>query len=207
MPARSVPKITPISCLARGRLCPLSEVAGFNALLRTARVVRQFQLKTYLQGNPVMRLLVSGVLSICLSACGSGSDDYASSYAETVAASEEAADAAEEARQAVYEQAGADSDGTGADPDQVDSADVEDTGDYSCTQDCSGHEAGVAWAQENDLSDESECGGRSQSFIEGCEAFARDRQEQADQHAQEAATEAADSAEVDYSEGSDFATE
>lgn len=50
---------------------------------------------------------------------------------------------------------------------------------YGCTQDCSGHEAGVAWASENDLRDPSECGGRSRSFIEGCEAYTEALQEAA----------------------------
>jgi hypothetical protein len=43
---------------------------------------------------------------------------------------------------------------------------------YGCTQDCSGHEAGWAWAADNGVTDSSECGGRSQSFSEGCIAFA-----------------------------------
>jgi hypothetical protein len=43
---------------------------------------------------------------------------------------------------------------------------------YGCTQDCSGHEAGWAWAADNGVRDSSECGGRSQSFREGCIAFA-----------------------------------
>lgn len=42
---------------------------------------------------------------------------------------------------------------------------------YGCTDDCSGHDAGYAWAQENGVTDSSECVGDSQSFIEGCEAY------------------------------------
>lgn len=49
-------------------------------------------------------------------------------------------------------------------------------GSADCTEDCSGHEAGYKWAQEHDITDESECGGNSQSFIEGCEAYARDHE-------------------------------
>lgn len=52
---------------------------------------------------------------------------------------------------------------------------------YGCTEDCSGHEAGVAWAEENDLRDPDDCGGRSQSFVEGCQAYAEAIQESADQ--------------------------
>tara|TARA_R110002124_G_scaffold99593_2_gene245736 strand:- start:824 stop:1216 length:393 start_codon:yes stop_codon:yes gene_type:complete len=43
---------------------------------------------------------------------------------------------------------------------------------YGCSEDCSGHEAGVKWARDNEVRDPGDCGGRSQSFIEGCEAYA-----------------------------------
>ena len=39
---------------------------------------------------------------------------------------------------------------------------------YECDEDCSGHEAGYNWAEENDISDEDSCIGKSESFIEGC---------------------------------------
>ena len=42
---------------------------------------------------------------------------------------------------------------------------------YECTVDCSGHEAGYAWAEENGITDPGDCGGNSQSFIEGCIAY------------------------------------
>jgi hypothetical protein len=74
---------------------------------------------------------------------------------------------------------------------------VEDSGSYVCTQDCSGHEAGFAWARENDVNDSSECGGNSQSFIEGCEAFVEDRQAQADRDVQDAAEQAAEDARLE----------
>lgn len=55
---------------------------------------------------------------------------------------------------------------------QLEDATFEDVGDTSeCTEDCSGHEAGFEWARENGLADSSECGGNSDSFIEGCEAY------------------------------------
>lgn len=47
-------------------------------------------------------------------------------------------------------------------------------GDYPCTEDCSGHEAGYQWAEENDISDVDNCSGRSQSFIEGCYQYVED---------------------------------
>lgn len=43
---------------------------------------------------------------------------------------------------------------------------------YGCTEDCSGHDAGYEWAGENDVTDPDDCGGNSQSFIEGCKARA-----------------------------------
>lgn len=43
---------------------------------------------------------------------------------------------------------------------------------YGCTVDCSGHEAGYAWAEEKGITDPDHCGGKSWSFIEGCRAYA-----------------------------------
>ncbi|CAG2132296.1 hypothetical protein [Cupriavidus numazuensis] len=48
---------------------------------------------------------------------------------------------------------------------------------YDCTQDCSGHEAGYAWAEENGITDPDDCSGKSTSFIEGCQAYAEEQQE------------------------------
>lgn len=67
----------------------------------------------------------------------------------------------------------------------VDAQEVEVPTFDNCTDDCSGHDAGFIWAQDNDVTDSSECGGDSQSFIEGCEAFAQQRQELAEEQAQE----------------------
>jgi hypothetical protein len=47
---------------------------------------------------------------------------------------------------------------------------------YPCTQDCSGHEAGYAWAQDKDIRDPSDCSGNSNSFIEGCQFAAEEAQ-------------------------------
>lgn len=44
---------------------------------------------------------------------------------------------------------------------------------YPCTQDCSGHEAGYEWAEENDITYPDDCGGSSQSFIEDAEPIQR----------------------------------
>lgn len=45
----------------------------------------------------------------------------------------------------------------------------------NCSSDCSGHEAGFEWARDHDVTDASECSGDSDSFVEGCEAFAEAR--------------------------------
>jgi hypothetical protein len=49
------------------------------------------------------------------------------------------------------------------------------SGSYGCTSDCSGHEAGYAWAERNDIADPAMCGGHSQSFIGGCMDYAEQR--------------------------------
>lgn len=48
---------------------------------------------------------------------------------------------------------------------------------YGCTEDCSGHDAGYEWAQNNDMTDPDDCGGNSQSFVEGCRAYGEAYQE------------------------------
>jgi hypothetical protein len=44
-----------------------------------------------------------------------------------------------------------------------------------CTQDCSDHDLGYAWAQKEGIADPSDCGGNSQSFIEGCMQYASEQ--------------------------------
>ena len=46
---------------------------------------------------------------------------------------------------------------------------------YPCTEDCSGHEAGYNWAEENDITDEGDCSGKSESFIEGCQSYVEEQ--------------------------------
>jgi hypothetical protein len=66
--------------------------------------------------------------------------------------------------------------------DSLADADFEDVGDTSqCTQDCSGHDAGFAWARDNGISDSSDCTGDSQSFVEGCQAYVDALDEEADE--------------------------
>lgn len=49
---------------------------------------------------------------------------------------------------------------------------------YSCTADCSGHQAGYDWAEENGITDETDCDGNSNSFNEGCQAWVEEQGEQ-----------------------------
>jgi len=44
---------------------------------------------------------------------------------------------------------------------------------YVCTDNCSGHIAGFNWAKDKKITDSNDCGGKSQSFIEGCRVYAR----------------------------------
>ena len=54
------------------------------------------------------------------------------------------------------------------------SASAQTFGGNDCTDDCSGHKAGYEWAQENNLTNESDCSGNSSSFEEGCRTFVED---------------------------------
>lgn len=145
----------------------------------------------------VTRVILSGGLLVLLIACGGGTNGRYGEPDDNYEAAEDSdarEEVAEEARQAVYSERGADSDGTGADVSRIDAFSIEDAGNYVCTEDCAGHEAGFAWAQENDIEDAADCGGNSMSFIEGCEAFAQERQDEADREAQELAEHAAEEA-------------
>jgi len=39
-----------------------------------------------------------------------------------------------------------------------------------------GHQAGYDWAESHGISDEADCTGSSQSFVEGCRTFVREQQ-------------------------------
>jgi len=43
-----------------------------------------------------------------------------------------------------------------------------------CIGDCSGHNAGYEWAEDKGITDPDDCGGNSQSFIEGCQSYAEE---------------------------------
>ncbi len=55
---------------------------------------------------------------------------------------------------------------------------------YDCTDDCSGHEAGYDWAASNDITDERDCNGDSQSFNEGCQAYVEEQTDDATRNSQ-----------------------
>ena len=55
---------------------------------------------------------------------------------------------------------------------------------YDCTDDCSGHEAGYDWAARNDITDERDCDGKSQSFNEGCQAYVDEQSDDANRNNQ-----------------------
>lgn len=48
-------------------------------------------------------------------------------------------------------------------------------GEYGCTEDCSGHDAGYAWAEERGITNPDDCGGKSWSFEEGCRQYAAEQ--------------------------------
>lgn len=52
---------------------------------------------------------------------------------------------------------------------------------YGCTSDCSGHTAGYQWAERNGIGSPDDCSGRSQSFVEGCMAYAEEQMESDDE--------------------------
>lgn len=47
-------------------------------------------------------------------------------------------------------------------------------GDNACTDDCSGHDAGYEWGEENEICDTDYDNGNSESFNEGVRAWAED---------------------------------
>ncbi len=54
-------------------------------------------------------------------------------------------------------------------------------GSADCTEDCSGHDAGWEWAKQHKIYDPDNCGGDSESFIEGCKAYAEEVQSRSGQ--------------------------
>lgn len=69
------------------------------------------------------------------------------------------------------------------------------SGEYGCTEDCSGHEAGYQWAEEHDITNPDDCGGYSWSFEEGCRKYA---EEQSGDDSEEDEDEEEDEEEADF---------
>lgn len=111
-----------------------------------------------------LRALTSAIVLGVLSAC-----------------SDDSAEMAEEPPQVIDEIPAADSESSYEIPSEQDEAEPREVAaspsfmGYDCTDDCSGHEAGYQWAEENGIDDPSDCGGNSNSFIEGCEAYAEEQ--------------------------------
>lgn len=111
----------------------------------------------------IWRISAALVLICCIPACHHNSDDEGEAYGEV----SEEFDESEARQDAMYE---------------LDDESFEDIGDTSlCTIDCSGHDAGFEWARDNEITDSFDCGGNSQSFIEGCEAYAEAVEERLDE--------------------------
>jgi hypothetical protein len=45
---------------------------------------------------------------------------------------------------------------------------------YTCTEDCSGHEADYEWAENKKIYDKNDCSTKSNSFNEGCLSYIED---------------------------------
>lgn len=104
-------------------------------------------------------LTIGAIVAALFLASNCGGDDGGSDVAEVQRPARLSADSEDNAADAAA--------------DAVSGTTYADQGEpYGCTDDCSGHEAGYAWAEENDVTDASDCSGNSQSFIEGCAAFA-----------------------------------
>lgn len=112
---------------------------------------------------PNRSLLQILCISLALSACGSSGSS--ASYEEQDFASDERAE---------FDEDSARDEAVSGLSDQT----FQDVGDTSrCTKDCSGHDAGWQWAQDNDVTDSSECSG-SGSFEDGCQAYVEELESQ-----------------------------
>jgi hypothetical protein len=54
--------------------------------------------------------------------------------------------------------------------------------DATCSKDCGGHKAGYEWARKKGISAPEQCGGKSNSFTEGCRIWAEEHQAPSDAH-------------------------
>lgn len=125
-------------------------VTGRSSAAATGATVRRVSAVS--NDSPLGAILVVGVLLFGAYKCTEGGADRSAANMPSPAAESRLDDAAEDAvAGTTYRDQGA---------------------PYGCTQDCSGHEAGYQWAERREIHDPDECGGNSQSFIEGCRAYA-----------------------------------
>lgn len=112
----------------------------------------------------IFRILIASMLLISMSGCGNNSNNY-----DDNEPTEEEIEAEPEDPAVVFkpfvENVVPENDYEN-NPEQF----FEDAG-KPCTDDCSGHVAGYEWAERKEIIDIDDCGGNSQSFIEGCEAY------------------------------------
>ena len=114
-----------------------------------------------------MRIILSALAMLTLFACGSGSTSLAEDQSSADQNDISASDFGEKKKGAeTYEEHNERRDSYGGGFGSYEG--------YDCTIDCSGHEAGYAWAEENGINDADDCGGNSWSFEEGCRTYAED---------------------------------
>ena len=116
--------------------------------------IRQFRLGATMKR--MIQILAASTILLNISACSSS--DEATAYDE---------------EGYVVDESGYDGGAAYGDSSDLYGSDLTFHG-YEWTEDCSGHEAGYAWAEENYITDPDNCGGNSQSFIEGCIAYAEE---------------------------------
>lgn len=117
--------------------------------------------------RPIFLLPVLSVAAFLLMACTGESQEHASLSRDSTAEQYEV-------REVVEEGTVAESVGPSESPSEYPPVDAEDWEAIGkpCTEDCAGHEAGYQWAEDKGIAHPDDCGGNSQSFIEGCEAYA-----------------------------------
>jgi hypothetical protein len=139
--------------------------------IRTDFSVSEMPMMVATMSMPKVWPLLALIALSAASGCGSGSSLDQAGSEEDLSYVSEPSDG-NHAEEAAYGSYAADEDVSV--PEESDQEEPRTFKGYTCTGDCSGHEAGYAWAEENGISDPDDCGGNSNSFIEGCEAYAEE---------------------------------